>query len=81
MNKKLREAVKTASDKLNEADCAVQNIHKYLIFSGFSGDEPKTSACNGSHEIILEYYGNEMTIEEAIDRMENIGYITLHDFI
>lgn len=77
MNKKLRNAVKEAEKKLNEASCAVQSIESHLVFCGFGGTLPQVSACNGD-EIILEYYGREMPIEEAIERMEDYGYIT-HD--
>ena len=81
MNKKLRESVKAASDKLNEAECAVQRISKYLCFSGFFGDEPVVSDANGSHEIFLVWNGSEMPIDDAILRMEEYGYITPDDFI
>lgn len=80
MNKKLRHAVKKAETKLNEADCAVQCIEKYLTFARFNEVTPQVSTCNGSHEIILEYYGRELSIEEAIERMEEYGYITPDDF-
>ena len=81
MNKKLRYAVKNAEAKLNEASCAIQNIERYLTFVRFDNIEPQVSACNGSDEIILEYCGREIPIEEAITRMEEIGYITPDDFI
>ena len=80
MNNKLRKAVKEAESKLNEASCAVQNIEQYLTFARFDRDEPQVSACNGD-EIILEYYGREMPIEEAVERMEQYGYITPDEFI
>ena len=80
MNKKLRNAVKKAELKLNEASCAVQSIETHLTFALFGGDTPQVSACNGD-EIILEYYGREMPIETAIERMEEYGYITPDDFI
>ena len=80
MNKKLRQAVKLAESKLNEASCAIQGIEKYLTFARFDRIEPQVSACNGD-EIILEYYGREMPIEDAIARMEETGYITPDDFI
>lgn len=79
MDKKLRNAVKIAERKLNEASCAVQKIEEYLIFAHFDIVTPRVSACNGD-EIILEYYGREMPIEEAIERMEEYGYITKEDF-
>lgn len=80
MNKKLRKAVKDAELKLNEASCAVQNIERYLTFARFYSVEPQIAACNGD-EIILEYYGREMPIEVAVERMEQYGYITPDDFI
>lgn len=79
MNKKLRQAVKKAETKLNEANCALQCIEKYLTFARFNGVTPQVSACNGD-EIILEYYGRELPIEEAVERMEEYGYITPDDF-
>lgn len=79
MNKGLRNSVKKALKKLNEADLAVRAIEKHLIFSGFRGDEPSVSACSGD-EIILEYKGFEISIEEAIERMEKYGYISRSDF-
>lgn len=80
MNKKLRQAVKNAEMKLNEASCAIQNIERHLTFCRFGEIEPQVTACNGD-EIILEYYGREMPIETAIERMEYSGYITPNDFI
>ena len=79
MNKRLRNSVAKALKKLNEAECAVQAIEKHLVFSGFRGDEPSVSACGGGG-IILEYKGFELFIEEAIERMEEYGYISCSDF-
>lgn len=79
MNKKLRGCVAKASKKLNEADCALQAIESLLTFSGFKDCEPSVSACSGD-EIILEYKGFEMSIEEAIERMEEYGCIRPSDF-
>ena len=80
MNKNLRKAVQLAEQKLNEASCAVQSIESHLTFCRFSGTEPQVSVCNGD-EIILEYYGREMPIEDAIERMEQVGYITPDDLL
>lgn len=80
MNKKLRQAVKTAELKLNEAECAVQLVETHLTFARFCGETPRVSACCGG-EVILEYYGREMPIETAIERMEYSGYITPDDFM
>lgn len=80
MNKRLRNAIKKAEEKQNEADLALQAVCKYLTFSGFRGDEPNLSMASGN-EIILEWYGSEMNVNEIIDRMESVGYITPDDFI
>lgn len=79
MNKRLRNSVAKALKKLNEAENAVQVIETHLTLSGFRGDEPCVSVCSGG-EIILEYKGFEMSIEEAIERMEEYGYISRSDF-
>lgn len=80
MNKRLRNAIKKAEDKQNEADLALQAIWKHLAFSGFRDNEPNLSMASGN-EIILEYNGSEMNTNEIIDRMESAGYITPDDFI
>lgn len=80
MNKKLRNAIKKAENKQNEADLALQSIWKHLAFSGFRDNEPNLSMASGN-EIILEWNGSEMNANEIIDRMESVGYITPDDFI
>lgn len=80
MNKKLRNSVIKALKKLNDADCAIQQIEWHLTFARFDGREPQVTACNGD-EIILEYQGREMSIEKTIERMEEYGYITPSDFV
>lgn len=80
MNKRLRNAIKKAEDKQNEADLALQAVYKHLAFSGFRSDEPNLSMASGN-EIILELNGSEMNVAEIIDRMESVGYITPNDFI
>lgn len=79
MNKKLRNAIKKAEDKQNEADLALQAIFKHLTFSGFSNDLNLSIA--SGNEIILEFNSSEMNVHEIIDRMESVGYITPNDFI
>lgn len=80
MNKKLRNAIKKAENKQNEADLALQSIWEHLAFSGFRDNEPNLSMASGN-EIILEWNGSEMNANEIIDRMESVGYITSDDFI
>ena len=80
MNKKLRDAVAKAEQKINEADCAIQAIKLHLTFARFGSEEPKVIACSGD-EIILEYRGREIPIKNAIERMEEYGYILPDDFV
>ena len=56
MDKRLRNSVAKALKKLNEAECAVQVIETHLTFSGFRGDEPCVSVCNGG-ELYLNIKG------------------------
>ena len=79
MNKTLRKAVAVATSKLNEAELAVQNLQKFFSFKGFGEVKPRVSSSN-SGDIIIEYCGYEMDINEAIERMEEYGYIAKTDF-
>lgn len=77
---KLRNALAKALSKLTEAECAVGALQPFFIFHEFyEGEEPQVTACSGG-EIILEYKGYEMSIEEAIERMEDYGFISKYDF-
>lgn len=77
----LRKAIKFAEKKQNEADQAVQAIHKYLAFSGFdTNDEPVAVMCSGN-EIILEWHGAELDANTIVDYMENGGFITPDCFV
>jgi hypothetical protein len=76
----LRNALAKASSKLTEAECAVSALQPFFVFHNFFGEEePQVTACSGG-EIILEYRGHEMPIEEAIERMEDYGFISKSDF-
>lgn len=77
---KLRNALAKALSKLTEAECAVSALQPFFVFHNFfDEEEPQVTACSGG-EIILEYKGHEMTIEEAIERMEDYGFISKSDF-
>lgn len=81
-NKLLYKTLDKAYKLLAESDEAVNKINTFLCFEGFEGDNiPLASACNGSNEIILEFNGSEIFIEDAITIMENKGYITPDDFL
>lgn len=44
------------------------------------GNEKPTFGLNSGFDIVLSYHGYEMSIETALDYMENVGYITPDDF-
>lgn len=75
----LRNLVKRAEQKESELSIALQNIEKELVFKGFQDETPNVSMCAGC-EIILEYHGSEIDIKEAIELMEEIGYISKDNF-
>lgn len=80
--KLLYKALDKAHKLLVDAEAAVSKLNSFLCFEGFEDDNiPCVSSCNGSDEIILEFNGSEIFIEDAISIMENRGYITPDDFL
>ena len=81
-NKLLYKTLAKAYKLLAEAEDTVSKINTFLCFEGFEENNiPLASACNGSNEIILEFNGSEIFIEDAISIMEDKGYITPDDFL
>ena len=81
-NKLLYKALAKAYKLLEEADSAVSKLNTFLCFEGFEENNvPLASSCNGSNEIILEFNGSEIFIEDAISIMEEKGYISPDDFL
>lgn len=78
-NKELRKAVKKALEYQNKANCAVGVVNRLLKHEGFNYNEPIASICPGD-EFIVEYIGKEIFIEQAIDIMEERGYLIPEDF-
>ena len=76
MDKELRKLIRKAERKYTEADMALQDVHRYLVFDGF---EPTLSMCDGI-ELILTYDGAELDANGIIEAMESRGYITREDF-
>lgn len=76
MRKDLRKLISEAERKYNEADMALQELNRHLVFDGF---EPTISMCNGS-ELILVYDGAELDANGIIEAMESRGYIIKEDF-
>lgn len=77
MDKELRKLIRKAERKYIEADMALQELTRHLVFDGF---EPTISMCNGS-ELILVYDGAELDANGIIEAMESRGYITKDDFL
>ena len=75
----LRKLVKRAEEIESELSFALQDIEKELVFRDFQDDMPNVSLCGGC-EIIVEYHGSEIDIKEAIELMEEVGYISKNDF-
>lgn len=80
INKMLRKIIKTAEEKYCEADIAVQEVWRHLVFKGFDY-EPTIDVCNGSNELILTHEGKELNANQIIDCMETKGFISEEDFI
>lgn len=79
MNKQLRTVVWLAYRKINEAQTAIKDIQKQIVYSGFD-DNPPAITHTKDDELILEWNGAEMPIDRAIEYMEEYGYITPYDF-
>lgn len=79
MKKELRKAVQRAFDLDNKLSIAIQKIESLIVYKGFN-IEPQASMCHGG-ELILEYLGREIFIEQAIQIMETRGYISPNDFL
>lgn len=77
MDKELRKLIRKAERKYNEAEMALQEVCRYLVFVGF---EPTISMCNGA-ELIVTYDGAELDANGIIEAMESRGYITKEDFL
>lgn len=76
MDKELRKLIRKVERKYTEADMALQDVYRHLVFDGF---EPTISMCNGT-ELILVYDGAELDANGIIEAMESRGYITKEDF-
>lgn len=79
-NNELRKAVKRAYKYQTQADCAIQEVNRLLKHEGFNYNKPNASICTGN-EFIVEYVGTELFIEQAIDIMEERGYLIPEDFV
>lgn len=79
-NKRLRNAIIKAENKLNEASAAIQNISHYVKFKNFTNNEPDIT-CAGGEEIIAVYNGAELDRNQIIELMESKNCIEPSDFL
>lgn len=75
----LRKLVEIAEKIESELSGALKNIEKELVFRDFQNETPIVTMCGGC-EIIVVYQGSEIDIKEAVEIMENVGYISKNDF-
>lgn len=79
MSKKLSNIVSDVSAKLGSIRMLLRELKEEFVFAQFKGDEPEF-VIKRMERIVLEYHCMEMSIEEAIERMDEYGYITPDDF-
>lgn len=72
--------------KVNGVKCAwsvlkkqIAELNNSFVYNRFEGDIPQV-AIDNKGQIWLDYHGYEMSIETALDYMENVGYIAPDDF-
>lgn len=77
---KTREAYQNVLNEISDLLGAKNKLQYTLIFKGFRNNEyPRVSFDRGL-KCGLTYQYHWMTIEEAIERMEEYGYIDINDF-
>lgn len=59
---------------------AKNKLQYTLVFRGFRNNDYPRVSFNGDLQCVLTYQYAWMTIEEAIERMEENGYIDINDF-
>lgn len=79
MNTEFIKAVRAAYRTQRKADEALQKVNRLLKHEGFGWDAPNASICAGE-DFIVEHNGKEITIEEAIEKIEARGFIIPEDF-
>ena len=77
LRKKYEELIKTFDAKLFNQ--RLRESQDEFCWSGFGNEKPIVKL-NSDLDIVLLYQGYEMSIETALDYMENVGYITPDDF-
>ena len=76
----LRIAYQNVLNEISDLLDAKTKLQYIFIFKGFRGDEYPKVSFDGDLECGLTYLYHWMTIEEAIERMEENGYIDINDF-
>lgn len=77
--KRLRKEVEAIDSIHNKLFNRCNGLVRFLKFEGFEEeDEPTPNMTMDG--VILVWHGDEMHINEAIDLMEENGYISINDF-
>lgn len=77
LRKRYEELITTFDAKLYNQ--RLRDFEDKFCWSRFGNEKP-TFELNSSFDIVLSYQGCEMSIETALDYMENVGYITPDNF-
>lgn len=75
----IKTAVMQAETDKNKFILDLQEIERQLVFYKFREDKP-ILGIDEYFDIVLKYNGKEMSSDEFIKRMEEIGYISKDDF-
>lgn len=77
LRNKYEELIMTFDAKL--LNQRLREFQDKFCWSRFGNEKPIVKL-NSDLDIVLSYQGYEMSIETALDYMENVGYITPDDF-
>ena len=77
LRKRYEELIMTFDAKLYNQ--RLREFQDKFCWSRFGNEKP-TVELNSSFDIVLSYHGHEMSIQTALDYMENVGYITPDNF-
>jgi hypothetical protein len=76
---KIRKAVSRVDNMMSKASLECHGLARLFKFEGFNVDDEPTTNMTGDG-IILVWHGDEMFIDQAIEIMEDQGYISTDNF-
>ena len=75
----IKAVIMQAETDRNKFISDLQEIERHLVFHKFGEEKPQLGLDEYS-DIVLKYNGKEMSSDEFIERMEEVGYISKDDF-